>query len=351
MSELPLAREGSIAPDVALPGALTLSGLRGRPVVLAFVESWSLEREAPADVDALRAHLRGLGTSLVVVSPGGAWCVRPDDDVEAVAGPGEVDAARVARRFGASFDAGTAPAVLVLDEDGVVRFARAHPALDGGVARGLAAALDAAAQARPPRREGALAMTRREWLVTSLGAGLAVALFDPSPARAAGAAASAALGPGEVDVRLRVNGSVHRLRVDPRVSLLDALRERMGLTGTKKGCDHGQCGACTVLVDGRRVNACLLFAVAVQGAEITTIEGLAKGDALHPVQAAFVEHDAFQCGYCTPGQIMSAVGLLSEGRARSDDEVREQMSGNLCRCGAYANIVAAVQAARKGGGA
>jgi xanthine dehydrogenase YagT iron-sulfur-binding subunit len=125
----------------------------------------------------------------------------------------------------------------------------------------------------------------------------------------------------------------------------------MGLTGTKKGCDHGQCGACTVLVDGRRVNACLLFAVAVQGAEITTIEGLAKGDALHPVQAAFVEHDAFQCGYCTPGQIMSAVGLLSEGRARSDDEVREQMSGNLCRCGAYANIVAAVQAARKGGGA
>ena len=131
------------------------------------------------------------------------------------------------------------------------------------------------------------------------------------------------------------------------MTLLDALRERLGLTGTKKGCDQGQCGACTVLVDGRRVNACLTLAVMAEGAPITTIEGLAKGDALHPLQAAFIAHDGFQCGYCTSGQIMSAAGLLAEGHAHSDDEVREQMSGNICRCGAYPNIVAAIQQARK----
>ncbi len=131
------------------------------------------------------------------------------------------------------------------------------------------------------------------------------------------------------------------------MTLLDALRERLGLTGTKKGCDQGQCGACTVLVDGRRVNACLTFAVMAEGAPITTIEGLAKGDVLHPLQAAFIACDGFQCGYCTSGQIMSAAGLLAEGQARSDDEVREQMSGNICRCGAYPNIVAAIQQARK----
>ena len=131
------------------------------------------------------------------------------------------------------------------------------------------------------------------------------------------------------------------------MTLLDALRERLGMTGTKKGCDQGQCGACTVLVGGRRVNACLTLAVMAEGAPITTIEGLAKGDALHPLQAAFIARDGFQCGYCTSGQIMSAAGLLAEGQARSDDEVREQMSGNICRCGAYPNIVAAIQQARK----
>ena len=151
-------------------------------------------------------------------------------------------------------------------------------------------------------------------------------------------------------VTLRVNGEPRRLEVDTRTSLLDLLREQLGLTGAKKGCDHGQCGACTVLIDGRRANACLALAVAHDGAEITSIEGLADGDALHPVQAAFIEHDAFQCGYCTPGQIMSAVGAIREGRAGSDDEIREQMSGNLCRCGAYSNIVAAVRDAAAQGG-
>ncbi|MEI9898552.1 MAG: 2Fe-2S iron-sulfur cluster-binding protein [Chthoniobacter sp.] len=138
-----------------------------------------------------------------------------------------------------------------------------------------------------------------------------------------------------------------QLRLDPRVTLLDALREHLTLTGTKKGCDHGQCGACTVLVNGRRINSCLSLAVTHEGDEITTIEGLAKGEELHPVQAAFLEHDGFQCGYCTPGQICSAVALLQEGHAGSDGEIREWMSGNICRCGAYPNIVAAIRAAKE----
>jgi xanthine dehydrogenase YagT iron-sulfur-binding subunit len=162
-------------------------------------------------------------------------------------------------------------------------------------------------------------------------------------------------------VSLRINGTIHELSLEPRVTLLDALRETIGLSGAKKGCDRGQCGACTVLVDGRRINACLTLAIMQEGKEITTIEGLAQGEALHPLQAAFLEKDAFQCGYCTPGQICSAVGLLEELRAGAasavtpdvrtgaamptDDEIRERMSGNLCRCGAYPNIVAAIRMA------
>jgi xanthine dehydrogenase YagT iron-sulfur-binding subunit len=159
------------------------------------------------------------------------------------------------------------------------------------------------------------------------------------------------LGSATLDVTLRVNGVDHALRIDPRVTLLDALREYLGLTGTKKGCDRGECGACTVLRNGRRINACLTFAVMCQGREITTIEGLAMGDQLHPMQAAFVEQDAFQCGYCTPGQIISAVALLDEGHAESDAEIREWMSGNICRCGAYPNIVAAIQQVANGASA
>ena len=152
-----------------------------------------------------------------------------------------------------------------------------------------------------------------------------------------------------LSMTLTVNGAPRAVDLDdPRVTLLDLLRERMGLTGTKKGCDRGQCGACTVLLNGRRVNACLTLAASVDGAEVTTIEGLATGNALHPVQVAFIENDGFQCGYCTPGQIMSAVGLLSEGLADDDpDRIREGMSGNLCRCGAYPGITAAVQDARR----
>jgi xanthine dehydrogenase YagT iron-sulfur-binding subunit len=153
--------------------------------------------------------------------------------------------------------------------------------------------------------------------------------------------------PGAVPVTLRVNGREHRLMLEPRVTLLDALRENLQMFGTKKGCDHGQCGACTMHVNGRRVNSCLSFAVMHQMDEITTIEGLEHEGVLHPVQAAFLEHDGFQCGYCTPGQIMSGAALLKEPIGPSDDDVRAAMSGNICRCGAYKNIVAAVQEARK----
>ena len=150
--------------------------------------------------------------------------------------------------------------------------------------------------------------------------------------------------PAELELRLRVNGVLREVRLDPRVTLLDALRERLGLTGTKKGCDQGACGSCTVLADGRRVLSCLTLAVTCEGRDITTIEGLAEDSDLHPVQRAFIEHDAFQCGLCTPGQIMLAVALLAEGRAGTDAEIREFMSGNICRCGAYPNIVAAIRA-------
>jgi xanthine dehydrogenase YagT iron-sulfur-binding subunit len=147
----------------------------------------------------------------------------------------------------------------------------------------------------------------------------------------------------DVDVMLRVDGVEHKLRLDARVTLLDALRDALGLTGTKKGCDQGACGACTVHVDGKRVVSCLMLAAQCDGRDVVTIEGLAENGELHPVQEAFIRHDAFQCGYCTPGQIMSAVSLLAEGRARTDKEIREFMSGNLCRCGAYPNIVAAIR--------
>ena len=149
--------------------------------------------------------------------------------------------------------------------------------------------------------------------------------------------------PDKISVTMTVNGVETRISVAPWTTLLDALRDRLDLTGTKKGCDHGQCGACTVLIDGRRVNSCLTLAVMKDGAEVTTIEGLATNGALHPLQQAFIDHDAFQCGYCTPGQICSAVGLIAEGKAKSDDEIRELMSGNICRCAAYPNIVAAIR--------
>lgn len=191
--------------------------------------------------------------------------------------------------------------------------------------------------------------SRRHFLkqiaATSAALTLGPALMRIGSAQAAGEAAGSApvANAGAVSFPLKINGQEHALTLDPRTSLLDALREHLNLTGSKKGCDHGQCGACTVLVNGRRVNSCLSLAVMHEGDEITTIEGLAQGDQLHPMQAAFLERDGFQCGYCTPGQICSAVACVSEGHTKSDAEIREWMSGNLCRCGAYPNIVAAIK--------
>jgi xanthine dehydrogenase YagT iron-sulfur-binding subunit len=179
-------------------------------------------------------------------------------------------------------------------------------------------------------------------------AGAAGTVVAPLAARAADSAADApaALDASlPVNVTLKVNGGNKSLTIDARTTLLDALREHAGLTGSKKGCDHGQCGACTVLIEGRRVLSCLTLALAAQGQQITTIEGLASDGKLHPMQQAFIDQDAFQCGYCTPGQIISAVACVKEGHASSDDDIREYMSGNICRCAAYPNIVAAVKQA------
>lgn len=212
--------------------------------------------------------------------------------------------------------------------------------------------------------DGSEPIARREFLKTSVLAGsgifMASRLLTAGSEQAIAASSQQPSTAATVPVRLRVNGTNYGLRLDPRTSVLDLLREKLDLPGTKKGCNHGQCGACTVIVDGRRINSCLALAVVYDGSEITTIEGLAKGDELHPLQSAFVRHEGFQCGYCTPGQICSAVAMLQEveqgtvshvtqdvrqtGRvALSDDEIRERMSGNICRCGAYPGIVAAIR--------
>ncbi len=204
-----------------------------------------------------------------------------------------------------------------------------------------------------PKAPARAALSRRTFMLSTaataaapLSAGVSATAQAQTPA--ARPATLAAVNPGlssALPMTLRVNGSDHALNLDPRTALLDALREHVGLMGTKKGCDHGQCGACTVLLDGERVLGCLTLAAQAQGRAITTIEGLSTGDTLHPMQQAFVDNDAFQCGYCTPGQIMSAVACVQEGRATNDDEIREYMSGNLCRCAAYPNIVAAIRQA------
>jgi xanthine dehydrogenase YagT iron-sulfur-binding subunit len=341
-------------PDVGSPAPdLVVSGLDRRtsvPRVLAFLGG-GLAGERPAELDAIRAELRGLGAELVVVSPGGVWRVCADDPLEARAAAGDALTAEVAA---AAECYGVRPgddAVFVIDGRGVVRFT--HRILRGGGAWArLSQALAIAGRSVHARdthdaRQRVL-FTRREWAVTCLVVGCATAFLtgckdQRPPTRRAGTEPL----PPDVDVTLRINGKPHRLTLDPRTSLLDALREQIGLTGTKKGCDMGQCGACTVLVGGKRIASCLTLAVMAQGKAITTIEGLADGGALHAMQRAFVDHDGLQCGYCTPGQIMSAVGLVGEARAHSDDEVREQMSGNICRCGAYPNIIAAIQAARR----
>src|SRR5690242_8100150 len=195
----------------------------------------------------------------------------------------------------------------------------------------------------PDQRNG-LAVDRRRLLTAGASSAAATMLTRNASSEPVSRRADAR---DPLDLTLTINGRDHRLSLDPRTTLLDALREHLGLTGTKKGCDQGQCGACTVLVDGRRVLSCLTLAASVQGHSITTIEGIGgRNGELHPMQQAFIEHDAFQCGYCTPGQILSAIACVNEGHADSDAAIRESMSGNICRCGAYPNIVAAVNQAK-----
>jgi len=304
--------------------------------VMAFARGWSPERAAPGELARIRAHLRGLAAELVFESEHGTWLCRPDDELVAIAPLGRA-------RFRVADDE---DAVFVVDPAGAVRFAHCQHA---PIRDTLAAALEQATDVM--LAQAPLHFTRRAWLTTCVVSGFALAVLsackqkvdpsDPPPLEAARPPL-----PQELDIVLDVNGTKHPLRIEPRVSLLDALRERLQLTGTKKGCDAGQCGACTVHVAGKRVLSCLTLAVSVQGKPITTIEGLARGEQLHPLQLAFIEHDGMQCGFCTSGQIMSGVAILAEGRATDDAAIREQMSGNICRCGAYPNILAAIKAAR-----
>jgi xanthine dehydrogenase YagT iron-sulfur-binding subunit len=244
-------------------------------------------------------------------------------------------------------------AIFVVDADGIIRWRYINPLAAPASMEFLASAL--ADLKRHIHSDSAglpfADFNRRHFLLAGLAIATLTAIGRSIDVKAAPAVPSfrKPIGPHAVPITLQVNGRKHGLQLEPWVSLLDALRDHLELTGTKKGCDHGQCGACTVVIDGRRINSCLTLAIMQQGKAITTIEGLARGESLHPLQAAFIERDGFQCGYCTPGQIMSAYGLLNEPCGASDAELRECMSGNICRCGAYVNIIAAIQDVRRGG--
>jgi xanthine dehydrogenase YagT iron-sulfur-binding subunit len=314
---------------------MSTSGCR----VLAFSRDWTPHRSSDLEARAIRSHLRGLGADLVVVGAHQAWRLRPDDEPFAL---GELAARELHRDHGVRGE----DAVIVLDHEHHVIFEHRLPTVDQPtVLAGLTAATEAMLRPVP------LTFTRRSWMATCMVTGFAAVVLascrqhdhsEPEPA----AAIPPPVATHEIDIVLDVNGTKRPLRIEPRVSLLDALRERLDLPGTKKGCDAGQCGACTVHIAGKRVLSCLTLAATAQGKPITTIEGLARNGELHAVQKAFIAHDGMQCGFCTSGQIMSAVAVLQENRATTDDEIREQMSGNICRCGAYPNILASIKAAK-----
>ncbi len=317
----------------------------GQALVVAFAAQLRLGESAV--LEHIRAELRGLGAALVLVTSEQVFCFRPDDELDLYGSNLPVEASTIySLRTACGLAAASAHelSLVLLAGDGHVVARHSLPAADELSA--LASALSAAG--REAVAPHSVLLSRREVVLASLVGAFALLAADGCRPAAPHPAAPA-VPPATTHTRavtLNINGTLHPMQLEPRVSLLDALRERLGLTGSKKGCDHGQCGACTVLVAGRRVNACLTLAVMVDNLPITTIEGLAQGEQLHPMQAAFVEEDALQCGYCTPGQIMSALGLVRENRAHTDAEVREHMSGNICRCGAYPNIVLAIQKAR-----
>jgi xanthine dehydrogenase YagT iron-sulfur-binding subunit len=348
---------GDLAPDFTFTARgerHRLAEFRGSPVVLAFHgDAWDPARAEHIDIyNRLIASLGGVaGARLLEIGGHGPWHDLSFGD-EALSLPlvSSTDGT-VAREYGVAGD----NAVFVIDGDGIVRWRQVGPmALANPAEVARAISIVAEPFAGEPNEEEpngdaprASAWTRRDFVATTLAAAFALALRPVeaqaerigqlSPAKAAHAR----------PVTLNVNGRDLSLQLEPRVTLLDALREYAGLTGSKKGCDHGQCGACTVHIDGRRELSCLTFAIMQEGRRITTIEGLASGEQLHPMQQAFITHDGFQCGYCTSGQIMSAVAVLDEPWGPGDNDVREAMSGNICRCGAYPGIVAAVQEVRR----
>jgi xanthine dehydrogenase YagT iron-sulfur-binding subunit len=345
---------GDVAPDITFTSGAGVShrlcDFRGSPVVLAFHGShWDPARAEHVEVyNRLIASLGGVaGTRLLEIGGDGPWRDLTFVDESLALPVLNSSDAEAANRYGV----GEEPAVFVIDGKGVVRWAQMGA---GALANPADLARAITVVAEPFAREHAVEETpnpgwsRRDFVATALAAAFALAL-KPVEARAERLVAPFApvRSRSARAVTLNVNGRDIALDIEPRVTLLDALREYAGLTGTKKGCDHGQCGACTVHIDGRRELSCLTFAVMQEGRRITTIEGLASGDQLHPMQQAFITHDGFQCGYCTSGQVMSAVAVLDEPWGPNDDDVREAMSGNICRCGAYPGIVAAVQEVRR----
>lgn len=363
---------GARAPDFGLADAdgrtIRLSDLRGQPVILAFYPpNWDPSRaDQLTHFNWLVRQVPGVSAELLGISMDGMWCrlAFAGDEVRVPLLADLDPRGAVAEQYGVR----DGQALFVIDAGGTIAWRHAGPVGSVPPSEELVAAL---AALRPPevavmpfeehttlapcmrRADGdggaaPLMPSRREFVATALAAALAL---GAAPLLARAETLTSRLAPEHPDqapvrVMLNVNGRPLTLSVEPRVTLLDALREQAGLTGSKKGCDHGQCGACTVHVNGRRQLSCLTFAVMHEGDEITTVEGLASGDTLHPMQAAFIAHDGFQCGYCTSGQIMSAAALLKEPCGPSDADVRECMSGNICRCGAYPGIVAAIQDVR-----
>jgi len=342
---VPALQLGDVAPNGVLPNGSTLLALRGRPVILAFAPTeWNPAQAHQSAIFARLSQEFGDDAAFTNVAPE-AW--------HSLDYRGEL-----ATRLGVAGQR----ALLLLDEDGILRWKTVVEPGQELRAGQVLAALEALRPAPTAAFSQAAAienevtsggMSRRTFVLATLAAAALLAL--PSVVAAAPAAISASPTPTDdrpamLPIELNINGKSHRLELDPRTALLDALRENLHLTGTKKGCDHGQCGACTVHLDGHSALSCLTLAVMAQNKSITTIEGLAKGDTLHPMQAAFIKHDAFQCGYCTPGQIMSATALLADPHTRhgSAVEIREAMSGNLCRCAAYPNIIAAIEEAQRG---
>jgi xanthine dehydrogenase YagT iron-sulfur-binding subunit len=342
---VPALHPGDTVPNGPLPDGSTLFERRGRPVILAFAPTeWNPAQAHQSAIFARLSEEFGSSAALADAAPE-TWHALNYR-------------AELAERLGVAGQR----ALLLLDEAGVLRWKTVvEPGQElrpGQVLAALEALRPPAAAPSPlaatSEAEAATdGMSRRTFVTATLAAAALLAL----PTMVAAAPQDTSAGPTSTEnravmlpIELIINGKKHRLELDPRTALLDALRENLHLTGTKKGCDHGQCGACTVHLDGHSALSCLTLAVMAQGKAITTIEGLAKGDTLHPVQAAFLKHDAFQCGYCTPGQIMSATALLADPHTRhgSAVEIREAMSGNLCRCAAYPNIIAAIEEAQRG---